>query len=154
MNKLTQVKSKVSSKVSTRVDAKMMSQSRVQTQTVGLTMPKTLAKGKIWSTETMSERDFTYKAKCRCTTPDLTEGLSMCVTGCGNPNQVCSTDFGCTNAESGCNKNKCTCMPDGIDTNTMTYQECFDQCAAVDMIMIEGEEAVALAKGTGCNIDG
>ena len=86
----------------------------------------TLARGNTWDESTLTQRDFMYEAYCRCVSSDYTEGISICNTGCGNPTTVCSTDFGCTLEEHWCNPDQCTCKPDGIDGNTMTYQQCVD----------------------------
>lgn len=94
-----------------------------------------------------------YEAYCRCVTPDHTEGISICNTGCGNPTDVCTPDFGCAPTEAGCNAETCTCKPNGIDTNTMTYQDCVDQCALADMIVPDGELGVTAARNTGCSIN-
>ena len=46
-------------------------------------------------------------------------------------------------------------MPDGIDTDTMTYEQCTDQCERVGMVMLDNTaEAVQAAKGTGCGSNG
>ena len=96
-----------------------------------------------------------YEAYCRCVSPDYTEGISICNTGCGNPTTVCTTDFGCEYSERSCNADQCTCKPDGIDTNTMTYAQCTDQCALAGMVMLDNTlEAVQAASNTGCNING
>lgn len=53
----------------------------------------TLAQGSVWGDLTVKTE--TDKAYCRCHKPDFSKGLSICNTGCGNPNQVCSAEFGC-----------------------------------------------------------
>ena len=94
---------------------------------------------------------------CRCVSEDLSKGISICNTGCGDPDKQCTSDFGCTRGQRGCNKDKCTCKPfayDGIETNFMTYTMCYDQCAAVGMVIPSNEEGVEAARSTGCKANG
>lgn len=102
----------------------------------------------------MTERDFMFQAMCRCVSADYTEAISICNSGYGDPTEVCSPDFGCNFSENGYTAAECTCQPDGIDSNSMTYQQCADQCAIADMIMVDSQDATALAKHTGCGING
>lgn len=135
----------------------MKASSKAKAQSAGQIWPKTLEHGGTWSLDSMVERDFTFEAKCRCVSPDLTLGISICSEGCGDPTTVCTTDFGCGWDERGCNANQCTCLPfdyDGIENNFMTYEQCYDQCAAVDMVIPSTEEGVLAASNTGCNTNG
>ena len=104
--------------------------------------------------ENLAEKTELDVAYCRCHTEDFLEGISICNTGCGDPNTVCNDSFGCAANELACNNQKCTCKPDGIETNTMTYQECHDQCTAIGMVPVTGAEGVAASINTGCNING
>ena len=81
---------------------------------------QTIAAGSTWAGfAEKGEHDLAY---CRCHTEDFTEGISICNTGCGDPNQVCDDSFGCLDYELACDNTKCTCKPEGIATNTMTYE--------------------------------
>ena len=91
------------------------------------------------------------KASCRCSASDGTKGLSVCHEGCGNPNQVCTTDFGCNQREANCNANKCTCNPYGTQANEYTYEECSAQCQRVGMVIPFSEATVGASQDTGCD---
>ena len=119
--------------------------------------PKVLAKGSVWDESTITEEDLDYKAKCRCVSHDLSKGISMCNTGCGDPTTTCSSAFGCARNERSCNADKCACKPfayEGIETNFMTYQMCYDQCAAIGMELPYNKEGIEAASNTGGGTNG
>jgi hypothetical protein len=112
----------------------------------------TIERGGRWSIP--QQKNAGYKAYCRCISKDNTKGISVCNTGCGNPNQICNTNFGCTPSNRGCNKDRCTCKPENISGNTMTYKECSEQCNRINMKIPENSQQVSIAKSTGCDIEG
>ena len=77
-----------------------------------MTFPQTLEYGNTWDPETIVMRDYEFKAFCRCTDADYSEGLSVCNWGCGDPTTICDESFGCDMDDKGCNSNQCTCLPD------------------------------------------
>jgi hypothetical protein len=109
-----------------------------------------------WTNQAEAQPEET--ARCRCVNEDATTGLSMCNNGCGNPNQVCSTNFGCPNDERKCNNNRCTCMPNmALDVGTMdvnnmmSFDDCMTQCAALDMRIPGSSDQFDAVWNTGCN---
>ena len=112
----------------------------------------TIARGDRWSTP--QQKNAEEKAYCRCVSNDNTKGISVCNTGCGSPDKICNTNFGCTPSNRGCNRNRCTCKPENISGNTMTYKECSEQCSRVNMKIPANSQEVGIAKSTGCNING
>jgi len=111
---------------------------------------KTVARGSQYGAVTQ-QTDVEKKAYCRCVTADNSKGISICNTGCGNPNKICDTTFGCT---GGCNAQKCTCKPHDVATNDMTFAQCKEQCARVNMQIPMGQAGISGSTGTGCNING
>ena len=118
--------------------------------------PKTIPKGNEWKGLT-ENRDSQHKAHCRCVDGQITKGISICNNGCGNPNKICDTDFGCTEEEKKCDQNKCTCKPSGLnnngDENIMTFQECTEQCNRIGMIIPTNNDGRETAESTGCGMD-
>ena len=112
----------------------------------------TIARGGSWSRPQLKSPE--YKAYCRCISNDNTKGISICNTGCGNPNKICNTNFGCTPSNRGCNNNRCTCKPENISGNTMTYKQCSEQCNRINMKIPANSHQVSIANRTGCNING
>ena len=99
-------------------------------------------------------RGENHTASCRCVTKDKKLAISICNTGCGDPNQVCSMSFGCEHHERSCNSSKCTCKPANYNhSNLMTFDMCMRQCNLVGMTIPTDEKGVEAAKGTGCDID-
>jgi hypothetical protein len=113
----------------------------------------TIAAGGDFSSERTEQRSQTHKAKCRCVTGDSTKGISICVTGCGDPVFVCWMGMGCASDEKSCNGGKCTCKPSDQHENTMTFDECKRQCGRVGMSIPGDDIGVSAARGTGCGTD-
>ena len=113
----------------------------------------TIAAGGDFSSERTEQRSQTHKAKCRCVTGDSTKGISICVTGCGDPVKACWMGMGCASDEKSCNGGKCTCKPSDQHENTMTFDECKRQCGRVGMSIPGDDIGVSAARGTGCGTD-
>lgn len=115
-------------------------------------IPKSIPKGATWTIP--EEKDVNYKAYCRCVNEDSTKGVSICNSGCGDPNKVCNKTFGCHDSIKGCDKDKCTCKPyEVLIENKMTFNECEKQCKRIDMRMIGDSTDVNTANSTGCGIN-
>jgi len=93
----------------------------------------------------------TYKAQCRCVSPDLALGISICNTGCGDPVAVCDNTFGCSVSQKACG-GTCTCKPESTvtDLTAMTFQNCHLQCSRIGMVVPSTPEGVAASLDTGC----
>jgi hypothetical protein len=111
-----------------------------------------IRRGANWGTST--SKTSTFKAMCRCVKEDNSKGISICRSGCGSPNKVCDNTFGCSSGERNCNKNKCTCKPKDINTNTMTFAQCRTQCVRIGMIIPKDKAGIDAARNTGCNANG
>merc|ERR1711907_540239 len=79
------------------------------TQCADYDVGKTISTGSgSWSGRSAAKA-HNYKAHCRCASSS--KAISICNTGCGDPDTVCSNSFGCASNERACNKDKCTCKP-------------------------------------------
>jgi len=112
----------------------------------------TIAIGATWGTRTPKDSD--YVAACRCVTADNSKGISICNSGCGDPNTVCWAGVGCALNERNCDKNKCTCKPSDILSNAMTFGQCKSQCDRVGMVVPSNNAGMTAATNTGCDING
>jgi len=115
-------------------------------------IPKTIPEGGTWTIP--EEKDVNHQAYCRCVNEDSTKGLSICNSGCGNPDKVCDNTFGCDKNNKACDKNKCTCKPYELVENKMTFNDCAKQCKRIDMKMVTNMTDIKTANDTGCNING
>ena len=102
----------------------------------------TVNEGKTWGN--IELRSSSYSAFCRCARTSG-RGVSICNdgTGCGNPEDVCSTS-----------SQETSCKPYLLTGNTYTYQECFDQCKRIGMVMPSNQGELNNAKSTGCCTNG
>ena len=101
-----------------------------------------------WTPTQQGAQDLAY---CRCVSMDGTSGLSICNTGCGAPDTVCTKLFGCTGDERTCDKTKCTCKPEALTSNTMTFSECRYQCSRLSQRIPANYDETQSASGTGCD---
>ena len=65
-------------------------------------------------------------------------------------------DYGCTRDERGVDGASCTCKPDdeSLMGESLTYDQCTDQCTALGMFMIYDAASVEAAYDTGCSANG
>jgi hypothetical protein len=133
-----------------------------------------LDRGDSWHTP-KTESNSGASAQCRCS--DGTRQISMCATGCGNPEDVnwsCYTaptvgnkHLGCLSSAKGCQNGAsgspsgvaCTCSPSlynvgGNPGKLFTYEQCMEECGRVNMYVISNQQEQGWATGTGCNTNG
>merc|ERR1712072_83296 len=98
------------------------------------------------------------KARCRCIKNG--HGISICNTGCGNPDAaLTSSAAGCSGSAQKCDKASCTFKPGAADTtdsgvgNDMTADACHAQCKLWGGD-VQTKSQVSNAKNTGCNSNG
>ena len=84
--------------------------------------------GNNFNSRRTEDPDQSAKAKCRCVSPDNSRAISICNSGCGDPNRICWEGVGCSSSDE-CNKDTCTCKPKDVNGNTMAFAECRKQCA-------------------------
>ena len=118
-----------------------------------LTRPAIIERGDNFYSGRTENPEESARAKCRCVSLDKSKGISICNSGCGDPNTVCWEGVGCDSSERGCNKDKCTCKPKDYGENMMTFAECAKQCDRVGMQIPSDDAGVQASKGTGCGTD-
>merc|ERR1711871_203233 len=105
-----------------------------------------------WNGRLLATSANVTHAVCRCVTPDERKSVSICNEGCGEPNKVCDNSFGCTDIERRCDKEKCTCKPNGLtEVKTYTYTQCEQQCSRIGMQVPFNFDSFRATEGTGCN---
>ena len=105
-----------------------------------------------WERRSLST-DPNTKAWCRCSSEDSSKGISVCRSGCGSPDQVCTSSYGCNNREKSCNADKCTCLPSSsyVSSNDMTFSQCKHECESIGLLIPFSSSSVRASPGTGCD---
>ena len=136
-----------------------MSQMMKKTMIVATVMSARMAEGQRGSTIPrgaggwhVSPQAEDHVAHCRCVSNNGKKAISICNSGCGAPNQVCTTDFGCTAENGQCDNRRCTCRPAGMRFgDEMTFRECQRQCNRVNMRIPANNDEKEVGVHTGCN---